>query len=60
MKSTSRRFKLAFKYKADEYHATSFLQVKQIHLMFHRSTVKPRLKLSVKFEAHQIKGYIHV
>lgn len=29
-------FKLAFKYKPDEYYATSFLQVKQIHLKFHR------------------------
>lgn len=27
-KITSRRFKLAFKYKPEEYHATSFLQVK--------------------------------
>lgn len=46
--STSRSFKLAFKYKPDEYYATNLLQVKQIRLMFHRSNVKWKLKILVE------------
>lgn len=51
MRSTTTRFKLDLKYKPDEQYATSFLQVKQMYLMTHRSTVKARMMISVKFEA---------
>lgn len=46
--SVSRSFKLAFKHTSDESYATNLLQVKQIRLMFHRSTVKWKLKILVE------------
>lgn len=46
--SVSRSLNLAFKHKPDEYHAANLLQVKQKCLMFHRSTVKWKLKILVE------------